>query len=376
MKAFATAALATALALAPTFESTVHDAGIVGGSLLVVQRGRVVAHTTAGYQDLDRKVLVSPETIFHWASITKTFTGIAIMQLRDRGLLTLDTPAVKFIPELRGVHSRFGDIEQVTIRTLMRHSAGFRASTWPWGGSEPWHPFEPASWEQLAAMLPYTELLFKPGTEYRYSNPGIVFLGRIIELLSGDDYEVYVTKNILMPLGMSRSFFDRAPYHLLAHRSHSYVRVDGALSERPFDFDTGITVSNGGLNAPLTDMARYLQFLLNEPERPEHATVLSRRSLEEMWVPSLTASDGEGGSGNDVRIGLSFFVERYGDITLVGHSGDQNGFISHFYVHPPSHTAWVVNFNTDVTTKGATRSHSRAADDSVRDMVIAEFIRK
>ena len=376
MKAFATAALATALALAPTFESTVRDAGIVGGSLLVVQRGQGVAHTTAGYQDLDRKVPVSPETIFHWASITKTFTGIAIMQLRDRGLLTLDTPAVKFIPELRGVHSRFGDIEQVTIRTLMQHSAGFRASTWPWGGSEPWHPFEPASWSQLAAMLPYTELLFKPGAEYRYSNPGVVFLGRIIEIVSGEDFEVYVTKNILMPLGMHRTFFDRAPYHLLAHRSHSYVRVDGDLSERPFDFDTGITVSNGGLNAPLPDMGRYLQFLLNEPERPEHATVLSRRSLEEMWVPSLTASDGEGGSGTDVRIGLSFFVERYGDITLVGHSGDQNGFISHLYVHPPSHTAWVVNFNTDVTTKGATRSHSRAADDSVRDMVIAEFIRR
>ena len=67
MKALATAALATALALAPTFESTVRDAGIVGGSLLVVQRGQVVARQTAGYQDLDRKVPVSPETIFHWA---------------------------------------------------------------------------------------------------------------------------------------------------------------------------------------------------------------------------------------------------------------------------------------------------------------------
>ena len=53
-----------------------------------------------------------------------------------------------------------------------------------------------------------------------------------------------------------------------------------------------------------------------------------------------------------VKIGLSFFVERYGDVTLIGHSGDQNGFISHLYLHPPSRTAWVVNFNTDVTTKG------------------------
>ena len=80
--------------------------------------------------------------------------------------------------------------------------------------------------------------------------------------------------------------------------------------------------------------------------------MLKRSSLEEMWTPTLTASDGEGGSGDDVKIGLSFFVERYGEVELVGHSGDQNGFISHLYLHPPSQTAWVVNFNTDVTTTG------------------------
>ena len=83
------------------------------------------------------------------------------MQLRDRGLLTLDTPAVTFVPELRRVHNPFGDISQVTVRTLMQHAAGFRASTWPWGGDKPWHPYEPTSWEQLAAMLPYTEVLFR-----------------------------------------------------------------------------------------------------------------------------------------------------------------------------------------------------------------------
>ena len=80
--------------------------------------------------------------------------------------------------------------------------------------------------------------------------------------MSGDDYEVYITKNILMPLGMHASFFDRAPYHLRAAPSHSYVRTDAGLTEARFDFDTGITVSNGGLNAPLGDMAKYLAFLM------------------------------------------------------------------------------------------------------------------
>ncbi len=216
------------------------------------------------------------DTIYHWASITKTFTGIAIMQLRDRGLLSLDDPVVKYVPELRLAHNPFGDIVQVKIRHLMSHSAGFRASTWPWGGDQPWHPFEPTSWEQLVAMLPYTDVQFAPGSKYSYSNPGVIFLGRIIQLLSGDDYEVYVTKNILMPLGMRSTFFDRAPYYLLPHRSHSYFRDEAGLREARFDFDTGITVSNGGLNSPFDDMAKYLSFLIGDPKRADYEVVLKR----------------------------------------------------------------------------------------------------
>ena len=75
---------------------------------------------------------------------------------------------------------RFGDMSQVRIRHLMSHSAGFRAATWPWGGDQPWHPFEPTKWEQLVAMMPYTNLEFAPGSKYSYSNPGVIFLGRWI----------------------------------------------------------------------------------------------------------------------------------------------------------------------------------------------------
>ncbi len=95
-------------------------------------------------------------------------------------------------------------MEEITIRHLLSHSSGFRGSTWPWGGGEAWHPHEPTRWEQLVAMMPYTEILFPPGSRYAYSNPGIVFLGQVIERLSGEEWEVYVEKNILRPLGMHR----------------------------------------------------------------------------------------------------------------------------------------------------------------------------
>ncbi|AMY07815.1 FmtA-like protein [Luteitalea pratensis] len=346
----------------------VQQVGIVGSSLVFVANGQVTHKTAVGYQDLATKRVVDDDTIYHWASITKTFTGIAIMQLRDRGRLSLDDPAVKYVPELREIHNPYGDVAQVTVRSLMSHSSGLRAGTWPWGGDKPWHPFEPTRWAQFVAMLPYTDLRFQPGTKYSYSNPGVIILGRIIELLSGDDYEVYITKNIFMPLGMSHSFFDRAPYHLVGHRSHSYVGTDDGTTEQPFDFDSGITVSNGGLNAPLGDMARYLAFL-STTDGP----VLQRSSLDEMFTPQLRAADGEGGSGDDVQAGLSSFIERHGGVELAGHSGDQNGFISHLYIHRPSRSGYIVAFNTNVTSVRDPRHTTRAVDDDVRDAIVREF---
>lgn len=365
-------------ATAAFYRQQISDSGIVGSSLVVVRNGGVVAEEYVGFQDLDAKRPVDRDTIYHWASITKTFTSIAIMQLRDRGLLGLDDPVVKYVPEIRRVHNPFGDASQITIRTLMSHSAGLRAGTWPWGGDQPWHPFEPTQWEQLVAMLPYTQIQFKPGSQYSYSNPGILFLGRIIQELSGDDYEMYVTKNILMPLGMHKAFFDRAPYHLVAHRSHSYFRTDDGLREGRFDFDTGITVANGGLNAPLGDMARYLAFLIGDAQRSaEYDRVLRRSSLEEMWKPALVAADGEGGSGEDVRIGLAFFVERHGGVELVGHSGNQNGFLSHVYLHLPSRTAYIVGFNTEVSSKAKGQPEiTRDVDNAIRDRLIRDVISK
>ena len=363
-------------AVEQVYHQQIKAAGIVGSSLVLIRDGAVVASAVDGYQDLDAKRPVDAQTIYHWASITKTFTGIAIMQLRDRGLLSLDDPIVKYVPEFGKVHNPYGDVAQVTIRHMMTHSSGLRAPTWPWGGDQPWHPFEPTQWEQLVAMLPYTQLNFAPGTKYSYSNPGVIFLGRIIQVLSGDDYEVYIAKNILMPLGMHSSFFDRAPYYLRPHRSHSYLRDDTGLREARFDFDTGITVSNGGLNAPPADMAKYVAFLMGDSRTAVYDTVLKRLSLEEMWMPRIRASDGEGASGDAAQAGLSFFLERHAGLDFVAHSGDQNGFISHFYLHRPSRTAYIVSFNTDVSAsqKNSAQRTTRQVDAALRDAIIREII--
>jgi CubicO group peptidase (beta-lactamase class C family) len=202
-------------------------------------------------------------------------------------------------------------------------------------------------------MLPYTNVEFPPGSRHSYSNLGIIFLGQIIERLSDDDYEVYIDKNILKPLEMYQSYFDQSPYHLLPYRSHSYFLEKKKLSEAPFNFDTGITVSNGGLNSPFPDMQKYLCFLLGNPRESRYDTILKRSSLEEMFskqldVASSDSSQLAGARGSD-SIGLGFFRHEDHGRLYIGHGGNQNGFLSHFYLDPRSRAAYLVAFNTDAT---------------------------
>jgi CubicO group peptidase (beta-lactamase class C family) len=328
------------------------DDGFVGGSLWFVHNGQVLAREHHGFADLDTKRRIDENTIYHWASITKTFTAIAIMQLRDRGRLTLDDPILNYLPELRGVHNPYGPMQAITIRHLLTHSAGFRGGTWPWGGDKPWHPHEPATWEQLVAMVPYTEILFAPGSKYSYSNPGIIFLGRIIAQLSGDDYEVYVDKNILKPLGMYRAYYDVTPYHLLAYRSNNYTVKDGKLTANGLDFDTGITTSNGGLNAPIPDMVKYLSFLTGAGDTAVYNAVLKRSSLEEMWRPALaiqSAAAGDRTAWNAAwaaGIGLSYFIYDQPGVRIVGHTGSQKSFNTFIYFEPATRAAAILALNT------------------------------
>jgi CubicO group peptidase (beta-lactamase class C family) len=357
------------------YEAGLKHNGIVGSGLMLVRDGRRVGSDFQGYARLSLQQAVTENTTFHWASITKTLTAVAILQLRDHGLLSLDDPVVKYVPELTAVRDPWGSVDAITIRNLLMHSGGFRSATWPWGGDQEWQPFEPTRWSQIVAMMPYTEVLFKPGSRFSYSNLGFVFLGRIIERLSGDDYEVYVDKNILKPLEMYQSYFDRSPYHLLKYRSASYTLSGGKLTEQRFNFDTGITVSNSGLNSPLPDMGKYLEFLLGDPERSEtYDGILKRSSIQEMFRPELkiTARDPSNPNGPDDHdsVGLSCFIREDHGRRFIGHGGNQNGFISHFYIQPETRSAYVVNFNTDATDSS---QDTAKFDRELRDYLFANF---
>ena len=339
-----------------SFDTLAAADGIVGGGIVLVRDGRLAAHHEFGYADREHRVPTSIQSIYHYGSITKTLTAIAIMQLRDRKRLTLDDRITTYVPELRQVHDPFGSMDVISLRMLLSHSAGFQNPTWPYKQGKPWEPFEPTTWSQLVAMMPYQEISFPPGARYSYSNPGFIYLARVIEQLSGDPWEVYVQKNIFSPLGMTRSYFAATPYYLAADRSHNYTRQrDDAGREvtvdNGTDFDPGITMPNGGWNAPLTDLVSYLAFLTESTHgdralQRRYDTVLEHSTLTEMWQP-LYPTIQDGSEVDEDSVGLSFFRVRSGHATLVGHTGNQAGFRAFLFLNPDTGAAVAAAFNTD-----------------------------
>lgn len=368
------------------FDAALTRHGIIGGAFALVHGNDKPIEFFHGEARQDTHQPINAATAYNWASITKTVTAIAILQLRDRGLLSLDDPAVRYVPELRQVHDAYGSIDEITIRHLLTHTAGFRNPTWPWDCDDSancdWQPFEPTKWSQVASMLPYTHVAFKPGSQWSYSNPGYVFLGQIIERLTGDDFEVYITKNILMPLGMTQSYFDRAPYFLEPNVSASYLRGGSKLTPQPFNFDTGTTTSNSGLKAPITDMEKYARFLIGDSANKLYDVILKRSSLEEAWagiLPAIQAGEAptaytSGPNGAQPRMGLGFFILNTGGHRYIYHDGDQGGFSSELLIDPDRGCVGILIVNTTDTgtpaASDATHAVSNTEPDSQTDLRI------
>lgn len=334
------------------FDDLMRTDSVVGGSLAWFRDGKVLVRHDIGFADRAARVPITPKSIFHYGSLTKTLTAVAILQLRDRGLLSLDDPITRWIPELRQVHNPYGSMDAITLRMLLSHSSGFQNPTWPWRKYAGWEPFEPTRWEQLLAMMPYQEIRFAPGSRYGYSNPAYVYLARVIESITGDAWQSYVYKNVWGPLAIRESYFNLTPWHMAPYRSSNYTVVsDSSRREQVVDngrdFNPGVTIPNGGWNAPLGDVILWARFLTGaaggDAERARlDEVVLKRSTLEEMWRPVVSVGEGE-------SMALGFFLADAGGTRLVGHTGEQAGFRSFLFFNPVTRAgvAGVVNTTND-----------------------------
>jgi CubicO group peptidase (beta-lactamase class C family) len=256
------------------FAERAHVPGIAYG---IIVDGQVVHRGTVGYRELSTRAPVDSQTVFRIASMTKSFTALSILKLRDEGKLSLEDPAEKYVPELRSLRYATSDAPRITIRHLLSHSAGFPEDN-PWGDQQLADSQEEMS-RLMRSGIPFST---SPGTNYEYSNFGFAILGRIVANVSGMPYTRYVKQNILDPLGMRVTTLEvsEVPASRLAH---GYRRQDNQWLEEE-QLANGSFGSMGGMLTSIDDLGRWVGFMLDAwpPRDGAERGPVKRSSAREM----------------------------------------------------------------------------------------------
>jgi CubicO group peptidase (beta-lactamase class C family) len=234
------------------FVAEAHVPGLVYG---IVRDGRLIHVGAIGTQELDAHRPVTPETLFRIASMSKAFTALAILKLRDEGRLQLDALAETYVPELRGWHYPTADSPRIRVRDLLSHAGGFVTDD-PWGDRQT--PLSEADFTaMLRAGVPFTRA---PQTAFEYSNFGYALLGRIVTNVSGRPFEDFIRSEIMRPLGMNETGYDITLWPL-ERRALGYRFENEAFAREP-DMARGAFGAMGGVQTSARDYARWVAFLL------------------------------------------------------------------------------------------------------------------
>jgi CubicO group peptidase (beta-lactamase class C family) len=259
---------------------------VPGAAWGIVIDGELAHSGAAGVRDVISKAPVDADTVFRIASMTKSFTAMAIMKLRDDGKLSLDDPAERFVPELKGLRYPTSDSPRITVRHLLTHSEGFPEDN-PWGDQQ-LSESEAQLSRWLREGIPFSNA---PGVAYEYSNYGFAILGRIVSKVSGMAYDEYVSLHILRPLGMTSTTLhpSKVPEN---RRAIGYRFEDDTWKEEPA-LPHGSFGAMGGMLTSTRDLSRYVAAFLDAwpPRDGPEAGPVRRASLREMqqpWRPSTT----------------------------------------------------------------------------------------
>ena len=341
-----------------------HFPGLVYG---IVVDGKLVHTGSVGYTDLKDKTGATSKSDFRIASMSKSFTAMAILKLRDEGKLKLDDPAYLYIPEMKGLKYLTKDAAPITIRNLLTHSAGFPEDN-PWGDRQL------ANTDKQLIDLYKKGISFSndPGLSYEYSNLGFATLGYIIKKVSGKSYQEYIIENILKPLGMTHTYYeyDKVPKEQLAH---GYRWLDNQWVEQPMLHD-GSYGAMGGMITTIEDFSKYVALHLDAwPPRDEAETgPVKRSSIREMQYPwdvngfnatYKTANGRPYPFASAYCYGLRW--RKYADgMIAVGHTGGLPGFGSEWTIYP-EYGIGVISF-ANLTYANAGSINIQVADTLLR----------
>jgi CubicO group peptidase (beta-lactamase class C family) len=330
------------------FRDYATSAHVPGAAWGVIVDGELVHTGVIGYRDLPSKAPVTPDTVFRIASMTKSFTAMAILKLRDEGRLSLDDPAEKYVPEMKALVYPTSDSPKITIRHLLSHAEGFPEDN-PWGDQQLADSDEQLS-AMIAAGIPFSHA---PGIAYEYSNFGFAILGRVVANVVDPAsprktavYTRYVSENILRPLGMASTTLE--PSSVPADRlAHGYRWEDAQWKNEPL-LANGSFGSMGGMLTTLSDLGKYVgAFLAAWPPRDGPETLPIRRSslreMQQVWRPAPATvtrgaslpsrQGGPGAAGIQLNAGGYAYGLRVSQNcqfpTIVAHGGGLPGFGSY-----------------------------------------------
>ena len=321
-------------ALFAKYQAEQHIPGLVYG---VVKDGRLAYVKGIGVQSLTDKSPATPDSLFRIASMTKAFTALAILKLRDDGKLRLDDLAEDHIPEMKGWAYPTKDSPRIRISDLLQHVAGFVTDD-PWGDRQQVLPQEDFT-RMIAAGVPFSRA---PQSQHEYSNFGYALLGRIVANASGMAYADYVRQAILTPLGMTASGFDvtKAPK---ARYALGYRWENGRWSPEPEMID-GAFNSMGGLQVSANDYAKWVAFLLSAwPARDDaDAGPVKRSTVREIAqglnfvsVTNRIGASGASACKQAAAYGMGWRVAQDCDLGLtLAHGGGYPGYGSHVMLMP------------------------------------------
>jgi CubicO group peptidase (beta-lactamase class C family) len=293
--------------------------GVPGLVYGVVIDGSLAHVATFGVRDRTANDPVTPDTVFRIASMTKSFTALAILRLRDEGKLSLDDQVSKWIPEVAQFKYPTTDTAPLRVRNLLTHGAGFPEDN-PWGDRQLAIP-DPILTRWLEQGLPFSTA---PDTAYEYSNYGFALLGRIVEKASGVTYREYVERQILAPLGMQATTLEASTVPV--DRLTKGYNADG--TEVP-PLPHGSFGSMGGMLTSGRDLAKYVAYQLSaDPPRDDEdrgpVKRSSMREMQRMWREGSFSPSAVTGYGYGLRISSDCRFTH-----IVGHGGGLPGWGSY-----------------------------------------------
>lgn len=326
--------------LVPLIDQVVAGCGLAGLAIGIVKSGELVYSQGFGVRDLDTQKPVTPRSLFHLASTSKTFVATAIVQLVEQGKVALDAPVVTFLPYFRLKDPRY---KEITVRQMLTHTSGLAAES----GGYNWHKPETdeGALERYVRSLVDEELLAAPGEKYGYSNIAFEVLGDLIAKVSGQTFESYIKAHLLNPLAMHDSTFLRAEVPPdLAVTPHFGAPLRTIVGAYPYH--RGHAPSST-LHSSVQEMSRWAVANLNRG-RFNGIQIVQPESHNLLWQSTIQTGE----KGWEEAVGLSWFLGRHRDCPIIHHGGNDPGFESHLVFLPAEDAAAVVLTNANGAANG------------------------